>query len=71
MTHQQFLRIDDVISRTTLSKDFIYKKMKAGTFPRCRRIGKQAVAWIESEINEWIESQPEADPNDWRKPERQ
>ena len=71
MASQQLLRINDVISRTNLSRSTIYNMMKAGTFPRSRRVGKQSVVWIESEVNGWIESLPESDPDDWHSPKRQ
>lgn len=71
MPNQQLLGIKDVVSRTTLSRSTIYNKMKAGTFPRSRRISNQSIAWLESEIDEWIESQPETNPNDWHSPNRQ
>ena len=68
MDNQRLLRIDDVMDLTTLSKDSIYKKMKAGKFPRSRRLGKQSVAWLRSDILEWIESLPFSEPNDWETP---
>lgn len=29
--------------------------MKAGTFPRTVSIGARSVAWLESEIDEWLQ----------------
>ena len=66
----RLLRIKAVSEKTTLSQSTIYTRMRAGTFPRARRIGGQSVAWLESEIDEWMASQPEADPNDWFTPLR-
>ena len=71
MERQQFLRINDVVSMTRLSRSSIYGMMRAGEFPRSRRTGKQSVAWLESEINAWMESRPVADPMDWHSPNRQ
>lgn len=71
MARQQLLNIDDVKSMTRLSRSTIYNKMKAGKFPRSRRTGSQSVHWLESEVNEWIESLPESDPMDWHSPNRQ
>jgi predicted DNA-binding transcriptional regulator AlpA len=31
--------------------------MQEGRFPRSRRIGKAAAAWLESEVEEWIRKQ--------------
>ena len=71
MAYQQLLRIDDVISRTGLSRSTIYRMMNDGEFPRSRRVGRQSVVWLETDIAEWIESLPESDPNDWHSPNRQ
>lgn len=66
----RLLRIRAVCEKTTLSQSTIYAGIRAGTFPRGRRIGGQAVAWLESDVVKWMESQPEADPNDWHTPLR-
>lgn len=66
----RLIRIRDVVAKTTLSQGTIYARIREGTFPRGRRIGGQAVAWLESDIDEWIVSQPEADPADWHTPLR-
>lgn len=39
---------------TGLSRSSIYAGMKDGTFPRPVRVGKRAVAWLESDIERWI-----------------
>lgn len=45
-----------VKARTGLSKSSIYAMMKAGSFPKNISIGKRAVAWVELEIQQWIEN---------------
>jgi prophage regulatory protein len=40
---------------TGLSKSSIYAMMKRGEFPKCVTIGCRAVAWIEAEIQQWID----------------
>jgi prophage regulatory protein len=47
----------DVLERVPLSYASIWKKMQAGEFPRSRDIGGK-IAWIESEIDEWIAARP-------------
>ena len=66
----RLLRIKAVNEKTTLSTSTIYGMIRAGTFPRARRIGGQAVAWLESDIDEWMANQPEANPDDWHTPLR-
>ena len=69
-TQQQLLRIGEVTARTTLSKRTIYRMMNDGMFPQSRRINGKTVAWVASEIDEWILAQPKSDPKDWFSPNR-
>lgn len=41
-------------SKTGLKRSQIYLYMKDGTFPHSIKIGPASVAWLESEIDEWI-----------------
>lgn len=53
----KFLRIQDVMSLTGLGRSTIYKFMADETdFPKSVPLGGRAVAWVESEIEEWMES---------------
>ncbi|WP_186193168.1 helix-turn-helix transcriptional regulator [Burkholderia gladioli] len=54
--NQQLLRLADVSTRTHLSKSEIYRRIKLGTFPCNIKIGSRAVAWRESDIDNWIKS---------------
>ncbi|HUR42196.1 MAG TPA: AlpA family phage regulatory protein [Verrucomicrobiae bacterium] len=47
------LRRREVQARTGLSRSAIYADKG---FPRAVRIGARAVAWVESEVNRWIEA---------------
>jgi prophage regulatory protein len=38
------------------SRATIYRKIDDGTFPRPVKIGANRIAWISSEIDQWIES---------------
>lgn len=47
----------EVELRTGLAKSTIYKRIAAGSFPPPRREpGTHMVRWLESEIDQWIES---------------
>ena len=48
------LRRPEVEKMTALSRSAIYRMMKAGAFPKPVRLGIGAVAWVESEIDQWI-----------------
>lgn len=51
----RFLRLNDVIAVTGLSRSTIYKFMDEEVFPKTIPLGGRAVAWLESEIEEWME----------------
>ena len=54
----RLVRINSVIKLTGLSKSYVYDLCKRGVFPRSIQLvpGGTSVAWLESEIQEWIES---------------
>jgi len=52
----RFLRLKDVMLLTGLGRSTIYKFMADETdFPKSVPLGGRAVAWVESEIEEWME----------------
>jgi prophage regulatory protein len=52
------LRRRDVTARTGLALSTIYALMKKGVFPAQIKIGPgSSVAWIKSEVDDWIENQ--------------
>jgi prophage regulatory protein len=53
-TSPRFLRREEVLARTGLSKSDLYARVSIGTFPQPYDIGKRAVAWLEAEIDQWI-----------------
>ncbi|NDL64317.1 AlpA family transcriptional regulator [Acerihabitans arboris] len=54
MTSHQLLRLKQVEEKTGLKRSQIYLYMNNGIFPRSIKIGPVSVAWLESEIDEWI-----------------
>ncbi|WP_116870595.1 AlpA family transcriptional regulator [Vibrio splendidus] len=52
----RFLRLQDVMSLTGLGRSTIYKFMDEDIFPKNIPLGGRAVGWLESEIEEWMES---------------
>ena len=54
MVHQALIRREDVEALVGFKKAYIYREVKAGTFPRPIRVGPKAVRWIEAEVREWI-----------------
>ena len=53
---QSVLRLHVVKTRVGLSKSTIYAWIAQGTFPKPISLGDRAVGWLESDINNWIES---------------
>lgn len=51
---ERLLRLDEVKSRTGLSRSSIYLHISNSTFPRPINLGARSVGWIESEIDAWI-----------------
>ena len=54
----RLIRINDVAKLTGLSKSYIYDLCNKNLFPKSIRLvpGGTAVAWVESEVLDWIES---------------
>ena len=55
MTNSRFLRLPEVLKRISLSKAQIYNLISLGEFPQQIKLGDRASAWVESEINQWID----------------
>lgn len=50
----QLLRLPQVIAKTGLQRDTIYRGGREGWFPKPIKLSERASAWIESEIDEVI-----------------
>lgn len=48
------LRLVDVKARTGLSRSTLYAYMRENRFPSSVTISTRCVAWVESEIDQWI-----------------
>jgi prophage regulatory protein len=55
------LRQPEVVERVKLSPVTLWRKEKAGEFPKRRRLGANSVCWLESEISDWLANLPLAD----------
>ena len=65
----RLIRLPEVLSRTGYGRTSIYPKMKDGSFPKSVKLGTpledpnafdcRAVAWIEDEVDEWVDSRIE------------
>lgn len=53
--HPKLIRLPEVIRRTGFGKTWNYTLIKAGRFPSQVKTGLRSIAFIESEIDAWIE----------------
>ena len=66
---KRFIRLPEVLSRTGYGRTSIYRKMEDGSFPKSIKLGgpplapsafdSRVVAWIEDDVDQWIESRIE------------
>ena len=50
------LRLPEVVRRTGLSRSYLYHEMKHDRFPKPVKITQRTSAWVDSEVQEWIEN---------------
>ncbi|SVC00489.1 uncharacterized protein METZ01_LOCUS253343 [marine metagenome] len=63
---KRLIRLPEVMNRTGYGRTTIYRKMEDGDFPKSVKLGgppkdpnafdSRAIAWIEDEVDQWIES---------------
>ncbi|MFA7905663.1 helix-turn-helix transcriptional regulator [Enterobacter cloacae] len=51
----RLIRLPEVLNRTGYGKAWIYHLINQNLFPAPIKIGSRAVAFIESEVEEWIQ----------------
>ncbi len=54
ITIMRFLKLKEVMALTALGRSSIYKFMEENRFPKSVSLGDRAVAWVESEVEEWM-----------------
>ena len=54
-TENNFMRLREVQNKVSYSAPQIWRLEKAGKFPKRIRIGENRVAWLESEVNGWVD----------------
>jgi prophage regulatory protein len=53
---RRMIKLLGVTKKTALGKSSIYEAITEGTFPAPIRLGPRAVAWVEDEIDAWLEA---------------
>ncbi|NJL26712.1 MAG: AlpA family phage regulatory protein [Thermoanaerobaculia bacterium] len=54
----KYLRIDEILALTGVSRATIWRWMRKGEFPARRRLGPNAIAWVADEVAEWLANRP-------------
>lgn len=55
-----FISLRDVLARTSLSKTHTYRLINGGQFPRPVSLGPRRVAFIEREVDDWLQARMDA-----------
>ncbi len=50
----RLIKLKEVIQKTSLGRSTIYELMTDGRFPKQVSLGAKSVAWLESEVDDWI-----------------
>lgn len=53
---KRLIRLPEVCDRIGMCRTTLYRMISAQHFPAPRRLGLRAVAWLESDIDAWIDS---------------
>lgn len=61
--NQSLIRLPEVLKRTGFGKAWVYRLISEGRFPAPVKIGVRAVAFVESEVDQWIQSVIETSRN--------
>ena len=60
---KRFIRLSQVEMLTGYKRSRLYDFVKAGTFPQPLKIGPRATAWVEGEVQDWINQKIEQRDN--------
>ena len=50
----RLIKLKEVIQKTSFGRLTTYEFMTKGTFPKQVSLGAKSVAWLESEVDDWI-----------------
>lgn len=55
MTPKKLIRLPAVQQKTGCSRSEIYRRVSLGDFPKPIKLGIRASAWVEQEVDSWID----------------
>lgn len=53
-TYESLIRLPEVLKRTGVSRATVYRLINKKAFPLPVKISEKAIAFVESEVNDWI-----------------
>ena len=54
----RILNSNEVVKKIGLSKVTIWRRERDGSFPKRINLSERRVGWVESEIEDWVDSRP-------------
>lgn len=57
---KQLLRLRDVSRMVGLGRSSIYRLVSLGAFPAPKKLGVRSVAWLQSDVESWIDARDQA-----------
>jgi prophage regulatory protein len=54
--HERYIRAPELTLKAGLSLSTIWRLEQNGEFPLRRALGPNSVGWLESEVNNWLQS---------------
>jgi prophage regulatory protein len=55
-TPKRFLRLPEAMKKCGVGRAWIYSAMNEERFPQSVKLGERSIAWLESELDAWIDS---------------
>ena len=56
MATDSFIRLDEVLKRTSLSRATLYRKIQEGSFPAQTKLSHRRCGWKESVVQHWCDN---------------
>ena len=53
----RLIRMKEVMHLTGLSRPSVYRLMKDGLFPNSIELGERSVAWVDEEVQDWVDQE--------------
>lgn len=66
MKSLQIIRPKELAELLSVSQVTLWRMEKRGELPKRKQISSRAVGWLESDIKEWLENRPDADPSSYK-----